>query len=330
MAVRSRYVDFVLMRRNLFLILLSSLVSLASWGQDERFCFNHLEFGAGVGTTGIGFDFSTPLTEDINLRTGISFVPHLKFTGSHDVFLNGEPVVPTFGEDGERTDRMGKLLELMQSFTGYQMDQEIGMYMKPTMWNFNILVDWYPFEVNYWHFTAGLYMGPSEIARICNNPEEMHTLTGMGIYNGMYNKIMAGEPILSIGGQTVEFPDRLTDRVRDYGIMSIPVGEKSDGSSFSFEPGPDGMVKTLVKTNWIRPYLGCGYTCWFDLEHRTSFSIDFGMLIWGGKPSIKAADGTDFARDMRNMTGDVGRWVDFYSTWTVMPVLEIRFRRRLF
>lgn len=318
------------MFRHFISSLLLSLVFLASWGQDERFCFNHLEFGGGVGTTGFGFDLTTPIDESINLRAGVSFLPHIKFSGSHEVFLNGEPVVPTFGTEGERTDRMGKLLELMESFTGYQMDEEIGIYMKPTMWNFNVLVDWFPFEMNDWHFTAGFYLGPSEIARICNNPDEMHTLTGMGIYNGMYNKIMAGEPILSVGGQKVEFPGQLTDRVTNYGMMSIPVGEKNDGSSYSFNPGPDGMVKSFVKTNWFRPYVGCGYTCWFDLEHRTSFAVDLGMLIWGGKPSIKTADGTDFSRDMRSMTGDVGRWVNFYSTWTVMPVLEIRFRRRLF
>lgn len=313
-----------------FLILLLSLAHLALWAQDGRQSFRHFEIGVTAGTPGLGVDFAMPVSEAFRLRAGFSAMPHVQTSGSLDVLLNGQLVVPSYSDDGSRTDHMGKLFEMMESFTGYQMDEKIGVYHKPTMWNGKVLVDWFPFSGRSLHFTAGVYMGPSDVATICNNPDEMHTLTGLSIYNGMYEKIMAGEPILTVGGTTVNFPSRLKDKVVEYGRMSVPAGTLADGSSFSFEPGPDGLVEANVRTRWIRPYVGAGYTCWFDKAHRTSLAIDLGCMFWGGKPSIITATGEDLAAEVHDVPGDLGRWVDFYSSLRVMPVAELRISRRLF
>lgn len=319
------------MRRRLLSVLSMSLLCLtSSWGQDEWLCFNHLEAGITVGTTGLGVEFAMPISDAFRLRAGFSAVPHFRNTTSLEVLLSDQPATPTFDADGNRTDRMGKLFEMMESFTGYQMDERIDLTFKPTMWNGKLLLDWYPTQQKDWHFTAGFYMGPSEVASLCNDPDEMNTLTGMGIYNSMYENILAGKPILSIGGTTVGFPAKLKDKVVEYGRMSAPIGHLSDGSVYSFEPGPDGLIAASVTTRWLRPYIGAGYTYWIGKGFRTAISFDLGCFFWGGKPKLITSDKVDLASDVCDLTGDIKRWVNFYSALRVMPVAEIRFSRRLF
>lgn len=318
------------MRKNSLIILLWTLVCLTSRGQDERLCFNHLEVGLTACTTGFGFDVAMPMSESFRLRTGFDFMLHTKTNATLDVLLNGESYKAEYDDKGHRTDRLGKVHELIGSFTGYQMDEIIDVCMKPTMWNFRLLVDWFPFETKDWHFSAGVFAGPSQIALLRNTPESMNTITGLCVYNGMYNKIMADKPIVTVGNQSIEFPAELKDRVKNYGLMSIPVGTLPDGTPYSLNPGNEGLVEATVTTNWLRPYLGVGYTCALDKAGRTSLAFDLGMLIWGGKPSIKSSDGADLVNDVQDLEGKVGRWVDRYSSLPVFPVVELRISRRLF
>ena len=42
---------------------------------DEYHMFNHLDASVTLGTTGIGFDLATPVTNYAQLRVGYSFMP---------------------------------------------------------------------------------------------------------------------------------------------------------------------------------------------------------------------------------------------------------------
>lgn len=317
------------MKKQSLILSLFMLVALPCWGQSERIAFRHLEFGATIGNAGIGFDFAAPITADLRLRTGFSFTPHIKTRGSLDVCLNGEVIAPVYDETGYRTDRMGKLIEMMESFTGYKMEEQVDFYTEPTMWNGKILVDWFPFEQKTWHLTAGIYLGPSEVAYACNEDYEMHTLTGLGIYNGLYDRIMEGKPILTVGDQQINFPADYVQKVQNYGAISLPAGKKNGGSFYDFCPGSSGLSEATVSTNPIRPFLGGGFTYWFEKEQRTSVSLDCGLLFWG-TPDIIDANGVDLVNDVVEVTGELGRWVDRYASHSVMPMLELRISRRLF
>lgn len=46
--------------------------------------FNHLGFGAGIGTSGITIEAATPITNFVNLRAGVSWMPSITFNADAD------------------------------------------------------------------------------------------------------------------------------------------------------------------------------------------------------------------------------------------------------
>ena len=58
--------------------------------------------------------------------------------------------------------------------------------------------------------------------------------------------------------------------------------------------------------------------------------FDAGMLFWGGSPRIMTHDGVDLARDVRDVGGKVGRYVNFMKAIKVYPVLNLRIFFRMF
>lgn len=327
------------------------LCCLDLWGQatEHRF-FGHLEADVVVGTLGVGMDFSLPLCRSLSVRLG--FVSQLPFQqhGSMEVNLNGQSQPIAYDADGHRTDRMGKVIALMQSFAGYEVSDRLNLCHESSFWNGRLLLDWYPTAQRNWRVTAGFMVGPSMVARIVNVDADMSMLTGMCMYNSMYENIVNGDPILTLGSTTVGFPTVLRDKVRGYGQMTMPAGQLQDGSPFYFYPGEDGLAQVRVKTHSVRPYLGVGYTCWLDSDQRTALAFDLGCAFWGGKPQmlttgIRRADTVsdegvtkthyeryqvDLQRDMLSVDGGLKRWTDFYAKLPVIPVLELRFCRRLF
>ena len=59
-------------------------------------------------------------------------------------------------------------------------------------------------------------------------------------------------------------------------------------------------------------------------------SFDAGMMFWGGTPSLITHDGTNLTKDVENITGKVGDWVDFLGGIKVYPVLQVRFTKTIF
>ena len=59
-------------------------------------------------------------------------------------------------------------------------------------------------------------------------------------------------------------------------------------------------------------------------------SFDAGMMFWGGTPSLITHDGTNLTKDVENISGKVGDWVDFLGGIKVYPVLQVRFTKTIF
>ena len=80
-----------------------------------------------------------------------------------------------------------KAQDLLKSLTGYDVDQNVTIDGKPTMYTFKFLVDVYPFRNNkHWHFTAGFYLGNKKIAKAVNAIEESTTMVSVGILETMW------------------------------------------------------------------------------------------------------------------------------------------------
>ena len=53
-------------------------------------------------------------------------------------------------------------------------------------------------------------------------------------------------------------------------------------------------------------------------------------MFWGGTPDIITHDGTHLSKDVINIGGKVGDYVDLIKGVKAFPVLNLRITRRLF
>jgi hypothetical protein len=97
------------------------------------------------------------------------------------------------------------------------------------------------------------------------------------------------------------------------------------------EPDENSMCKATVKVNSFKPYLGLGYGGrLFKNNNKYRVAVDCGLLFWGGTPSIITHDGTDLAKDVDNISGKVGDYVDILKRFKAYPVISVRFTKTIF
>lgn len=119
----------------------------------------------------------------------------------------------------------------------------------------------------------------------------------------------------------------------------------ADGDTYRMIPDEDNMVRANAKANAFKPYLGFGYSTPISSDKRTTLTIDAGMLFWGGAPKLTTrtpipggmkADGTpyyvevDMCRDLRNVRGKAGDYVDLIKGFPIYPIFNISISQRIF
>ena len=318
----------------LLVVICSGLMSSAQTSESqENGFFKHLDASLTVGSTGLGFDLASPMGEYAQLRAGFSFMPHIHYKMNFEVQV---------GDDASKSkSKFQTLSGLLKDMTGYQVDNSVDMIGVPTYYNFNLLVDVFPFKNNkHWHFTAGFYWGNSKIGKAYNTTEDMPSLVAVGIYNNMYDKAINYEPFVTINynGNPIaitdnpEYQEMLYEKFREYGRMGVWIGNHvSDGSPYIVEPDENSMVKAEVRANAFKPYLGFGYGGrLFKGDDRYKISFDCGAMFWGGTPSILTHDGTDLAKDVEDVKWKVGDYVRLIKGVKAFPVLNVRITRTLF
>ena len=300
---------------------------------DEYHMFNHLDASVTLGTTGIGFDVSTPVGDYAQLRVDVQV---------------GDKPESKYDANGHRVEtKFDKMSGVLKQVIGYEVDDQVEMIGRPQYHNLKVLVDVFPFQQDKrWHVTAGFFLGPSKIAETYNATEAMPTLLAVGVYNTFRDKTLASyaegvdpygiyPPVISIDNYyELNDPDvivPLAKRFISYGRMGMHVGNYDDGSAYLMEPGEDGMVKADMKVNAFKPYLGAGYGGRL-LKNNDKFhiAVDLGAMFWGGSPRIITHDGTDLTRDVSDISGKVGRYVRLAKTFKVFPVLDVRLVYNIF
>lgn len=302
-------------------MLLSSVTAAA-----DRNVFNHLEGGVAVGSTGIGIDVATPVTRHLRLRAGVDFTPHISFPMSFGL--------ESYTDGGVNSGNFDKLQNYMRKLTGFEVDDRVELDGKPTMVNFKFLVDVYPWADKGWRFTAGFYAGPRKAAKAVNTMGEMPSLLAVNIYNHFYDYIMSddalNEPIM---GDIYLDPFMVEDVRQDLanqGTMGIHVGDFKDGTPYMMKPDSDGMVKVSAFVNRFKPYAGLGYTGALDAARRWMIDVDCGAMFWGGAPNLVTHDGTNLTRDVVDIKGKPGDYVDIMKTFKVYPVVSVRIAYKFF
>lgn len=288
--------------------------------------FNKLDVALTLGSTGVGIDLASPITDFMQVRAGFSYMPKFEYKMNFPIEV-GE------GTREEQQSKFERLSGMLEQFTGHAVDDNVDMIGEPTFHNFKLLVDFFPLEDKRWHLTAGFYVGSSSIGKAYNTTEDMPSLFAVTMYNSMYDKIKEcyeqDLPLVESMGLYVS--DDLMNSLNYYGRMGITMGQKEDGSNYRMEPDKNSMVSAKMKVNRFRPYLGFGYgNSMMKTNGKYYISFDCGVMLWGGTPSILTHDGTDLAKDVKNVPGKVGDYVDLAKKFKVFPVVEVRIARRLF
>lgn len=304
--------------------------------------FNHLDASITLGTTGIGIDVATPVTDFAQLRVGYAFMPSFHKSMYFGIQV-GDKAESKYDAKGNRVETtFEKMAGALEQVTGYQVDDKVEMIGVPTYNNLKVLVDVFPFQKDKrWHVTAGFFLGPSKIAKAYNATEAMPTLMAVSVYNHFRDKTLASyeggwpyEPVISFGSYELNETDMIENmaaRFYRYGRMGMHVGDYDDGTPYLMEPGSDGMVRAEVKTNAFKPYLGLGYEGRL-IKNKDKFriAVDLGAMFWGGCPSIVTHDGTDLTRDVNDISGKVGSYVRLAKKCRVFPVLDVRLVYNIF
>jgi len=343
-----------MMRKTVYLLLTAMMVSATVDAQEapkaDKNMFNHLDIGVTMGTTGLGFDVAMPVGDYVRLRTGFSFVPRVEVPMTFGIQVGDDP--------SKSASKFNRLAGMLQSFTGHAVEDHVEMTGKPTMWNWNLLVDVYPLKHNkHWRVTTGFFLGNSNIAEAFNKTESMSSLLAVDIYNNMYNKLHgkskrelqeiklidlgSGYDWLSMDPMVMY---TLQEKLDAMGRMGIHLGNYThdiydaegnlihkQGESYVMEPDDNHMVKADMKVNAFKPYLGVGFDGRLVKgDNRLHVSVDAGVMFWGGTPSLITHDGTDLINDVEGITGKVGDYVSTMSKFKVFPVVNVRFSYTIF
>ena len=329
------------MKKILFSFALA-VVTLTSQAQNM---FNHLDLGVTLGTTGIGLDAAMPVGDYVKLRTGFEVMPRFNYDMNFGV--------ESFDGTGTSIDQstFNRMAEVLYGLTGFKVDQNVTMKGKPTMWNFKLMVDVYPFKNNkHWHFTAGFHWGPSKIAEAVNAQEDSPSLFAVGMYNHIYDVAYADwvldipTPLIETETTGAVYMDPSMEKtILSMGRMGIPIGKYShdmtdaqgnvhkQGETYYMQPNENSMVTVEARTNSFKPYLGVGYEGRL-IKGNDNYKIGFdaGLMFWGGTPSIITHDGMDLANDVEDINGKVGDYVKLIKGVKAFPVLNLRITRRIF
>lgn len=158
----------------------------------------------------------------------------------------------------------------------------------------------------------------------------------MGVHVGNYTHNVYYTEDVYI--QVTEYDDNVLD---EHGnpteiVKDVLVHQKGDikhakGDPYIMEPDEDCMAKATMKVNRFKPYLGLGYEGRL-LKDNNHWKIGFdaGLLFWGGTPVVKTHEGIDLMRDVENIDGKVGDYVDTIDKFKVYPVLSLRLTYKLF
>jgi len=202
----------------LLVLLLAAYFGVADaqeWKSWERW-----NVGVTAGTTGIGAELSVPVARNVQVRVGGTYMPRFEKTMNFGVEVGK-------GEHAANSQYyMENIRGFMRNFISYDMKDNIDMVGRPRFGNAKVLVDWMPFKDKRWHVTAGVYIGGRTIATAKNKMEDMPTLMGVNMYNDLYKKGAAREPMFTAEGVSVGIPDHFVNAMLVYyGEMAISLGE---------------------------------------------------------------------------------------------------------
>lgn len=313
-------------RQTLLIICALFLAQLNVFSQTSYQPSHKVDLGVSIGSDGCGIDVSTPINDILSLRAGLTFLPYFQVPVSF-TFDSGKQE-ETEGEEPQTTEKM---IETLRNITGLEIDDKVTMIATPAWKSARVLLDVMPLENKHLHFTGGLYLSPSTVAKIANAPEDASTLTSVCIYNYLYDQSIDDQPLISMGDFDLYSP-AIQDRIISYGRIGVPIGtRKADGKDYILYPTKDATVTAKVKVPIVKPYLGAGYSGYLIPGNTDfSFSVDGGLMFLFKSPSVVMHDGTDIIHDLNEWNGRLQPICKTLRNLYAYPVVSFRISHKLF
>ena len=163
----------------------------------------------------------------------------------------------------------------------------------------HLLVDIYPFKKSSFHVTAGAYLGGKEIGNL-NTAGDQILLKAIYEYNKAIELV---DPDLKVG---------------------VKLG------NYFLEPNKDGVIKTSLEVNALRPYIGIGFGRAVPTKHRFACNFDLGFQFWGTPKIYLEGDNGKKHLDKSDLDPESAKALKKLSETTFWPVLNVRCAFRLF
>lgn len=259
----------------------------------DKNIFNHMDLGVNIGTVGIGIEVAVPVSNYVRIRAGYNYMPRFSLHANFPIETrNGgigkylekiknvdiEKKAAEFGLDLNQPE-FRQYKEMADKFSNVERKDNVTMNLKPNMHQFKFLVDVLPFVNKHWNFTAGFFVGNSDIGDAKNQDKETLLLEAVNAYNQLYiNYCQDG-----IGGN---YHDKLDDIFYKNGIAGIPLGYFANGNKAMMVPDNDGTVRAEMKITKVRPYVGFGYNTHLSRNKKWNLHVDAGVLFLCGKPKV--------------------------------------------
>ena len=98
---------------------------------DEYHAFNHLDASITLGTTGLGFDLSTPVGDYAQLRLGYAFMPSFHKSMYFGVQVGDTPE-SKYDANGNRVQtKFDKMADALNQVTGYHSTRLVPIIIPP-------------------------------------------------------------------------------------------------------------------------------------------------------------------------------------------------------
>lgn len=262
----------------------------------EKNILNHMDIGASVGTMGIGIDVAVPVGDYVRVRAGYNYMPAINFHSKYDIQTRGGSIGNIISKISSidkklqdlnidiNSESLSEYKALFDKFGAIEPKDYVRMGMEPNLHQFKFLVDVMPFRNNkHWSFTAGFFVGPSDVGYSKNLSSETLLLDGINTYNRLY----ANYPEYGINGiylHNNETPR--DDPFYRYGLAGFNLGKFDDGMTAMMVPGKDNTVRAEMKVSKFRPYLGFGYNTHLSKDKKWNMNVDAGIMFLCGSPSV--------------------------------------------
>ena len=164
----------------------------------------------------------------------------------------------------------------------------------------HLLFDVYPFKNSSFHVTAGAYLGGKELVNMDTSGDQI-LLEAIYAFNH-------------------------SDIREEWGLGKIGVKL----GNYLLEPDKNGVIKTTVEVNPLRPYIGIGFGRAIPAKHRFACNFDLGLQFWGTPKVYLEGENGKTRLEKSDLDPESAKALKKLSETTFWPVLNVRCVYRIF